>query len=860
MAMAIGVSQAQATGAAQFIGVRPPSSRLARVDVEEFRALVWAQAHRRCTSQVFLAALAGAGGAACASRGLRPLRRPSRDAGRPVATTRATAQAEVEPRLDAARGYDRKAWQTGYQSAQEETCCSLYSEALPADLRGTYFRNGPAKFQVGGDQIMHPFDGDGMVAAVTFDGSGHAHFRNRHVRTPGFVEELEAKRMLYRGQFSLKPGGWLSNAFDMRVKNVANTNVMHWAGRLFALWEGGKPTELDPLSLATKGETNFDSALKEGDTFTAHPRRDCKSGREVGFMYKPDPSADLTRVSFWEFEPEGGGFDGRRLDVELPGFGFYHDFLVTDSFYILSRAPVAISPQRGLEGLLGLRRPFPGATGDPEMDQQTPGGGHPGGRVVVVWAVSGETVASVETEGQRSVKALKTQLAHLVGLSRFRLRLCTCTTGQILDDATLLGELGEEDRQNLQLVILKTVELEEEEHQRLLAACAENRCEEVEEVLQRPVSPNSPGSNGRALVHVAALDGHVEVVRLLLEARADVNRIVEQSQETALHLAAWKNHQELVQVLLEAGALIDPVIHSVEETPLHLAARKGHVEVVRLLLEAGADKEKVTYHSEETALHLAARKGHEEVVQQLLEASVDPEKAIKDTEETALHVAARKSHAGVVRLLLEAKADKDRQCIKDTAVHLAARNGHLEVMRLSIGEAIDFDESKVAQLVLVPRDGSDIRYVDLDTHFCTHFGNGYELEDKLVVDFVRAPTLSLIGNSSAQQRPVWEVVELDTLEPNRFTRYEIDLPSQRWEKHELSDQHLDYPSINPAFSSNPAYRYTWCGISAMNGRTGPLQGLAKVDVTGAEATEMWLPPEEEFLGEVVFSPPRRRHC
>lgn len=527
MAMAIGVSQAQATGAAQFIGVRPPSSRLARVDVEEFRALVWAQAHRRCTSQVFLAALAGAGGAACASRGLRPLRRPSRDAGRPVATTRATAQAEVEPRLDAARGYDRKAWQTGYQSAQEETCCSLYSEALPADLRGTYFRNGPAKFQVGGDQIMHPFDGDGMVAAVTFDGSGHAHFRNRHVRTPGFVEELEAKRMLYRGQFSLKPGGWLSNAFDMRVKNVANTNVMHWAGRLFALWEGGKPTELDPLSLATKGETNFDSALKEGDTFTAHPRRDCKSGREVGFMYKPDPSADLTRVSFWEFEPEGGGFDGRRLDVELPGFGFYHDFLVTDSFYILSRAPVAISPQRGLEGLLGLR---------------------------------------------------------------------------------------------------------------------------------------------------------------------------------------------------------------------------------------------------------------------------------------------------------------------------------------SIGEAIDFDESKVAQLVLVPRDGSDIRYVDLDTHFCTHFGNGYELEDKLVVDFVRAPTLSLIGNSSAQQRPVWEVVELDTLEPNRFTRYEIDLTSQRWEKHELSDQHLDYPGINPAFSSNPAYRYTWCGISAMNGRTGPLQGLAKVDVTGAEATEMWLPPEEEFLGEVVFSP------
>ncbi|CAL1163834.1 unnamed protein product, partial [Cladocopium goreaui] len=48
--------------------------------------------------------------------------------------------------------------------AQEETCCSLYSEALPKGLRGSYFRNGPAKFKVGDDQIMHPFDGDGMAA------------------------------------------------------------------------------------------------------------------------------------------------------------------------------------------------------------------------------------------------------------------------------------------------------------------------------------------------------------------------------------------------------------------------------------------------------------------------------------------------------------------------------------------------------------------------------------------------------------------------------------------------------------------------------------------------------------------------
>ncbi|CAE8615394.1 unnamed protein product, partial [Polarella glacialis] len=107
--------------------------------------------------------------------------------------------------------WDREAWLNGYESADAEKCYTMASADLPADLKGTYFRNGPAKFKVGPDQIRHPFDGDGMVSAVTFDGSGKAHFRNRFVRTKGFVEELKEGKMLYRGQFSPKAGGWMAN-------------------------------------------------------------------------------------------------------------------------------------------------------------------------------------------------------------------------------------------------------------------------------------------------------------------------------------------------------------------------------------------------------------------------------------------------------------------------------------------------------------------------------------------------------------------------------------------------------------------------------------------------------------------------
>lgn len=54
-------------------------------------------------------------------------------------------------------------------------------------------------------------------------------FRNRFVKTKEFLEEQKAGKMLYRGVFgSQKPGGWLANLFDLKIKNIANTNVLHW--------------------------------------------------------------------------------------------------------------------------------------------------------------------------------------------------------------------------------------------------------------------------------------------------------------------------------------------------------------------------------------------------------------------------------------------------------------------------------------------------------------------------------------------------------------------------------------------------------------------------------------------------------
>jgi carotenoid cleavage dioxygenase-like enzyme len=74
--------------------------------------------------------------------------------------------------------------------------CTVIGE-LPADLDGVYLRNteNPVHPAM---EVYHPFDGDGMVHVVGFR-DGKAFYRNRFVRTDGFVAEQTAGRPLWAG-------------------------------------------------------------------------------------------------------------------------------------------------------------------------------------------------------------------------------------------------------------------------------------------------------------------------------------------------------------------------------------------------------------------------------------------------------------------------------------------------------------------------------------------------------------------------------------------------------------------------------------------------------------------------------------
>ncbi|KAH8037441.1 hypothetical protein HPB51_009996 [Rhipicephalus microplus] len=88
-------------------------------------------------------------------------------------------------------------------------------------------------------------------------------------------------------------------------------------------------------------------------------------------------------------------------------------------------------------------------------------------------------------------------------------------------------------------------------------------------------------------IHLAAANGHAEVVRYLAVEGADVAAL-DPTSYTAMHLAAMNGHNACLEVLLKMGADVDNITAD-GFTPLHLAALNNYADCVRTLLSWGAN-------------------------------------------------------------------------------------------------------------------------------------------------------------------------------------------------------------------------------------------------------------------------------
>lgn len=83
-----------------------------------------------------------------------------------------------------------------------------------------------------------------------------------------YKSEVSQQKVLFRGSFGTqRPGGARHNAFDIFMKNAANTSIVYWGGRLLALFEAAQPTAMDPYTLQTLGPDLLGGLVKPGASF-----------------------------------------------------------------------------------------------------------------------------------------------------------------------------------------------------------------------------------------------------------------------------------------------------------------------------------------------------------------------------------------------------------------------------------------------------------------------------------------------------------------------------------------------------------------------------------------------------------------
>ncbi len=245
--------------------------------------------------------------------------------------------------------FNREDWAGAYTNVEKElnhVLLHLKSGSVPKELSGKLYRNGPGRLERGGQWVHHPFDGDGMISAIHFK-NGEVRFTNRFIRTKGWEEEEKEGRFTYRGVFGTqKDGGLFKNAFDMRLKNIANTNVIKLGDQLLALWEAAGPHALDPISLETYGLSTVNGALEENEAFSAHPRFDpghhgCS--RMVTFGVKTGPNSTIRLMEFGTEGNEAGKLISDRKD-QFTGFAFLHDFAITPNWAIFLQNAIKFNP------------------------------------------------------------------------------------------------------------------------------------------------------------------------------------------------------------------------------------------------------------------------------------------------------------------------------------------------------------------------------------------------------------------------------------------------------------------------------------------------------------------------------------
>src|SRR3990170_6202548 len=220
-----------------------------------------------------------------------------------------------------------------FEAVEDSYEISGITGRVPEWLRGYYYVNGPARFERAGRRYKHWLDGDGCVCALHFTNAG-IRFSSRFVGTSKLKEEEAAGKFLYRGFGTAFAGDRLRRG--LMLEPPVNVSVYRWAGKLLAFGEQSLPMELDPETLATRGEFDFHGRLNEVSPFAAHPKVDPASGHMFNFGISF--SATQPALNLYEFDAAARLVQRSRFPITMPHSN--HDFGISSRHAVFYLSPL----------------------------------------------------------------------------------------------------------------------------------------------------------------------------------------------------------------------------------------------------------------------------------------------------------------------------------------------------------------------------------------------------------------------------------------------------------------------------------------------------------------------------------------
>lgn len=222
---------------------------------------------------------------------------------------------------------------------------TLVQGSLPPELRGSLYRVGAGRLQVGPDPL-HLLDAHGAIGVLRLE-RAEAVFRWRILRTPDVEVEQQAGRMGERGVYTNLPRPW-DNFGRLPRRHHAAHDVALVGGRLMALGDRGA-VEVHPETLDTLGPLTFGERRPLGALLSAMPRLDPDTGRLVTFFQTPGGYAP-DKLTFEECTSDGRAVISGSVRLGRSP-ALLHDLAFTAAWFVGVELPARLALLPALSGL-----------------------------------------------------------------------------------------------------------------------------------------------------------------------------------------------------------------------------------------------------------------------------------------------------------------------------------------------------------------------------------------------------------------------------------------------------------------------------------------------------------------------------